>query len=57
MKEARERRVEVLLFSKGKKVCKESENLNLEREIQVRGVVFHVFNSCIMSCNDMNRIV
>ena len=54
MKEARERRVEVLLFRKGKKVCKESENLNLERKIQVRGVVFDVFNSCIMSCNDMD---
>jgi len=43
MKEARERRVEVLSFSKGRKVCKESENLNLEREIQVRGVAYCVY--------------
>jgi len=28
-----------------------------EREIQVRGVVFDVFNSCIMPCNDINQIV
>ena len=32
-------------FSKGKKVCKESGNLKLEREFQVRGVAYCVFNS------------
>jgi len=48
MKEARERRVKVLLFSKGKKVCKESENINLEREFQVRGVVFNSVDSCLL---------
>ena len=32
-------------FSKGEKVCKESGNLNLEREFQVRGVVLMCFDS------------
>ena len=44
VKEGRERRIRVVLLARGK-VRKESGNLNLEREFQVRGVVLMLFDS------------